>query len=144
MTTMETGVALGIGTILPRLVVTFTRETLVRYAGAGGDFNPIHYSSHAATELGLPDVVAHGMLTMGTALRVVTEWADPEAVVQSYSARFTRPMVVPDDGVGSVLEVTGVVSDLSDDVLTINVEAFCRGEKVLGAGRVVIDLGRPA
>lgn len=143
MTIIDAGVLPALGHALPPLAVRLTRETLVRYAGAGGDFNPIHYSDHAAASLGLPGVIAHGMLTMGTALRVVTGWAGPGAVVLSYSARFTRPVIVPDDGIGSLLEVTGVISDVEGSVLTVSVEVFCSGEKVLGAGRVVVDLGRP-
>ncbi|HBX82094.1 MAG TPA: dehydratase, partial [Propionibacteriaceae bacterium] len=70
------------GLELPSLTVTFTRTDLVRYAGASTDFNPIHHSDHAAAALGLPDVIAHGMLTMGTALRVVTDWCgDPARVL---------------------------------------------------------------
>ena len=81
-----------VGTVLPSITATFTRETLVRYAGASTDFNPIHYSDRAASELGLPGVIAHGMLTMGTALRVVTDWCGDPARVLSYYVRFTKPV----------------------------------------------------
>ena len=129
-----------VGTVLPPLTVRFTRETLVRYAGASGDFNPIHYSGHAATAVGLPDVIAHGMLTMGTALRLVTDWAGPQSAVLSYAARFTRPVAVPDDGVGATLDVSGTVTAITDAVVTVSIEVHCAGEKVLGAARAEVDL----
>ena len=129
-----------VGTTLPPLTVRFTRETLVRYAGASGDFNPIHYSGFAAAAVGLPEVIAHGMLTMGTALRVVTDWAGPRSAVVSYVARFTRPVAVPDDGIGATLDVTGTVTAVGDGVVTVSIEVHCGGEKVLGAARVEVDL----
>ena len=95
---------LEVGTALPPLTVRFTRERLVRYAGASTDFNPIHYSDHFAAQIGLPGVIAHGMLTMGTALRVVTDWVGDQGTVRSYFVRFTKPVVVPDDDAGA--EVT--------------------------------------
>ena len=73
-----------VGDALPPLTVRFTRERLVRYAGASTDFNPIHYSDHFATQVGLPGVIAHGMLTMGAALRVVTDWVGDPAAVTAY------------------------------------------------------------
>ena len=86
-----------VGTELPSLSVTLQRVNLVMYAGASGDFNPIHWNQRFAQAVGLPDVIAHGMLTMASAGRVVTDWVgDPGAVVE-YGVRFTRPVVVPDD-----------------------------------------------
>ena len=99
------------GMVLGSLTVRLTREQLVRYAGASGDFNPIHFSDHFATALGLPGVIAHGMLTMGMALRVVTDWAGDPARIMSYSARFTRPVVVPDDADGAEVTFTATVVD---------------------------------
>lgn len=130
--------ATEVGTVLPVLTARLTRETLVRYAAASGDLNPIHYSDHAATALGLPGVVAHGMLTMGTAVRVVTAWAGPELRLVSYGVRFTRPVPVPDDGVGAELRVTGTVTARDVGTLTVTLEATCAGEKVLGAATVVL------
>ena len=127
-----------VGTALPGLVVRLTRESLVRYAGASGDLNPIHYSDHAATALGLPGVVAHGMLTMAVAARAVTTWAGPEARLVSYGVRFTRPVPVPDDGVGAELHVSGTVTAADEETTTVTLEATCGGEKVLGAARVVL------
>ena len=90
------------------------RALLVRYAGASGDFNPIHYNERVAREVGLDGVIAHGMATMGLAASAVTDWAgDPGAVVD-YGVRFTRPVVVPDPGEVS-LDVTGRVGALTDD-----------------------------
>ena len=79
-----------VGQLLPGFTRILTRADLVRYAGASGDFNPIHWSDAAASELGLPNVIAHGMLTMGTALRVVTDWAGDPARLRSYYVRFTK------------------------------------------------------
>ena len=131
-----------VGTLLPPLTVRLTRESLVRYAGASGDFNPIHYSDHAATALGLPGVVAHGMLTMAVAARAVTGWAGPDTQLVSYGVRFTRPVPVPDDAVGAELHVGGTVTALDEETLTVTLEASCGGEKVLGGAKVVLAVGR--
>ena len=132
--------AVEVGTALPTLTARLTRETLVRYAGASGDFNPIHYSDHAATSLGLPGVIAHGMLTMGVAARLVTTWAGPDARLVSYGVRFTKPVPVPDDGVGAELQVSGTVTASDADTLTVTLDVTCDGEKVLGAARVVLGV----
>lgn len=131
-----------VGTELPELSVRFTRETLVRYAGASNDFNPIHYSERAATAIGLPGVVAHGLLTMGAALRVVTDWVGDPAKIVSYGVRFTNPIVVPDDAEGATMIVSGRVAAVDGDLLTIQLEAVCEETKVLGGAKVEVDLGR--
>ncbi len=132
-----------VGTELPPLVVPVTRETLVRYAGASGDFNPIHWNERFAREVGLPDVIAHGMFTMASALRVVTDWAgDPGAVVQ-YGVRFTKPVVVPGDDKGAEIEVAAkVAAKLDDEARTVRVDltVTSAGQKVLGASRAVVKL----
>ncbi len=93
-----------VGTELPAQTFPVTRATLVRYAGASGDFNPIHWNEKFAKEVGLPDVIAHGMFTMAEAIRVVTDWTgDPGAVVE-YGVRFTKPVVVPNDDQGALIE----------------------------------------
>ena len=103
------------GDELPPLEVTLTRQDLVRYAGASGDFNPIHWNERFAAEVGLPDVIAHGMLTMALSGRLVADWTgDPGAIVD-HSVRFTRPVVVPDDGTGAVVELSGKVSAINED-----------------------------
>ena len=121
------------GLELPPLALTFTRTDLVRYAGASGDFNPIHHSDHAARAIGLDGVLAHGMLTMGRALRVVTDWAGDPARVVSYAVRFTKPVPVPDDGVGTVVTVNGRVTQVEGGVATVAIEALLGETKVLGS-----------
>ena len=128
------------GQVLPGFSRTFTRADLVRYAGASGDFNPIHWSDAAAASLGLPDVIAHGMLTMGTALRVVTDWTGDPGRVRSYYVRFTRPVVVPADH-GTVVTFGGTVTKVVDGVATVSIEVVCEGAKVLGAAVAEVRLG---
>jgi acyl dehydratase len=128
------------GQVLPGFSRTLTRADLVRYAGASGDFNPIHWSDGAAAALGLPDVIAHGMLTMGTALRVVTDWAGDPGRVRSYYVRFTKPVVVPADG-GTEVRFGGTVTKVADGVATVSIEATCDEVKVLGAAVAEVILG---
>ena len=130
-----------VGQTLPPLTVRFTRATLVRYAGASGDFNPIHFSDHFATELGLPGVIAHGMLTMGSALRVVTDWIGDPARIRSYSVRFSSPVAVPDKADGVEVSYSATVTAVESNVVSIAIEAICDGKKVLGAARAEVDLG---
>ncbi|MFG1841224.1 MaoC family dehydratase [Micromonospora sp. DT228] len=120
-----------------------TRADLVRYAGASGDFNPIHWSDRFATNVGLPGVIAHGMFTMALVGRAITEWAgSPDAVVE-YGVRFTRPVVVPDDDLGAEIEVTARVREVTEDGLTrLDVTATCGGEKVLSQARATIRTTR--
>lgn len=131
-------VAMTTGAVLPPVSVRLTRESLVRYAGASGDFNPIHYSDRAASDLGLPGVLAHGMLTMGSALKVVTDWVGDPAAIMRYSVRFTKPVVVPDDGIGAELLVSGTILSVDQGVATIGLEATCNGERVLGQAKVEV------
>src|SRR4051794_9570293 len=113
---------IGLGDELPAASYPIRRLDLVRYAGASGDFNVIHWNQRIATSVGLPDVIAHGMLTMATAARLVTDWAgDPGAVVE-YGVRFTKPVVVPDDDRGALLEVAGVVSARDEQARTVRVD----------------------
>jgi acyl dehydratase len=132
---------IAVGSELPALIVRFTRATLVRYAGASGDFNPIHYSDHFAVKVGLPGVTAHGMLTMGTALRVVTDWVRDPARVTSYFVRFSNPVVVPDDEHGVEVTFTARVAAVESDRVSIAIEATSGGQKVLGAARAEVNLG---
>ena len=131
---------LDVGTELPPLTVRFTRADLVRYAGASTDFNPIHYSDRFAAQVGLPGVVAHGMLTMGAGLRLVTDWIGDPALVRSYFVRFTKPVVVPDDDLGAEVVFSGRVSAVDDKLVTVAVDAVCDEQKVLGAARAVVEL----
>ncbi|MBF9131427.1 MaoC family dehydratase [Plantactinospora sp. S1510] len=116
-----------------------TRADLVRYAGASGDFNPIHWSDRIATKVGLPGVIAHGMFTMALVGRAVTEWAGSADAVVEYGVRFTRPVLVPDDDEGTEIEVTAVARDAGEPGLTrLDLTATCQGEKVLAQARAVI------
>ncbi|MEU6664662.1 MaoC family dehydratase [Streptomyces sp. NPDC046727] len=130
-----------VGTELPAQSFPVTRDTLVRYAGASGDFNPIHWNEKFAKEVGLPDVIAHGMFTMAEAIRVVTDWTgDPGAVVE-YGVRFTKPVVVPNDGQGALIEVSGkVAAKLDDNTVRVDLTAMSAGQKVLGMSRAVVRL----
>jgi acyl dehydratase len=133
------------GDELPPLSLRVTRADLVRYAGASGDFNPIHWSHRVATGVGLPGVIAHGMLTMALAGRLVTQWAggDPSAV-RSYGVRFTRPVVVPDDDEGALLELSGKVSDVVDEpdgrIARVAITATFDGKTVLGRATAEVRL----
>lgn len=130
-----------VGAQLPARSFPLNRATLVQYAGASGDFNPIHWNESFARSVGLPDVIGHGMFTMAEAIRVVTDWlGDPGAVVE-YGVRFTKPVVVPNDGTGAVIEVTGkVAAKLDDRRVRVDLVATSGGEKVLGMSRAVVQL----
>ena len=130
-----------VGTELPAQVFPVTRATLVRYAGASGDFNPIHWNEAFALSVGLPDVIGHGMFTMAEAIRVVTDWVgDPGAVVE-YGVRFTKPVVVPNDGTGAEIAVSAkVAAKLDDRRVRVDLLATSAGEKVLGMSRAVVQL----
>ena len=130
-----------VGTELPALTVRLQRVNLVMYAGASGDFNPIHWNQRFAQAVGLPDVIAHGMLTMASAGRVVTDWVgDPGAVVE-YGVRFTRPVVVPDDDRGATLEITATVAEKRDDnVVRVDITAKFDDATVLGKAQAVVRL----
>ncbi|WP_010535160.1 MaoC/PaaZ C-terminal domain-containing protein [Brachybacterium squillarum] len=137
--------ALTVGQELARREHRLSRDTLVRYAGASGDFNPIHYNDAVATAAGLPGVIAHGMLTMGTAITgLLEEIADP-GLLRSYSTRFTNPIEVPPTG-EAVLEVVAVVGQIDEDARTARVDltATVEGTAVLGRARAVIALPEQA
>ncbi|MGI5338663.1 MaoC family dehydratase [Streptomyces sp. CA-181903] len=132
-----------VGTELPAREFPVNRATLVRYAGASGDFNPIHWNERFAKEVGLPDVIAHGMFTMAEAVRVVTDWAGDPGAVAEYGVRFTKPVVVPDDDEGAVIEVSGkVAAKLDGEARTVRVDLLVRsaGQRVLGMPRAVVRL----
>ncbi|MEU0087876.1 MaoC family dehydratase [Streptomyces sp. NPDC006274] len=131
----------AVGTELPAQSFPVTRATLVQYAGASGDFNPIHWNEKFATEVGLPDVIAHGMFTMAEAARVVTDWVgDPGAVVE-YGVRFTRPVVVPNDDKGALIEVSAkVAAKLDGNRVRVDLVVTSDGQKVLGMSRAVVQL----
>ncbi|WP_425830618.1 MaoC family dehydratase [Streptomyces fractus] len=130
-----------VGTELPAQSFPVTRATLVQYAGASGDFNPIHWNEKFAVEVGLPDVIAHGMFTMAEAVRVVTDWTGDPAAVVEYGVRFTKPVVVPNDDKGAEIEVSGkVAAKLDDNRVRVDLTAMSAGQKVLGMSRAVVQL----
>ncbi|GAA2786281.1 MaoC family dehydratase [Streptomyces showdoensis] len=130
-----------VGTELPAQSFPVTRATLVQYAGASGDFNPIHWNEKFAREVGLPDVIAHGMFTMAEAIRVVTDWTGDPAAVVEYGVRFTKPVVVPNDDEGAVIEVSAkVAAKLDDQQVRVDLVATSAGQKVLGMSRAVVKL----
>lgn len=130
---------MDVGFELPPLTVTFTRADLVRYAGASGDFNIIHWNERTALSVGLPGVIAHGMLTMGHAIRVVTNWIGDPSKVVDYQVRFTRPVVVPDDDTGVDVTFTGKITAVHDDgTVVVALGATCDGTTVLAKASATV------
>ena len=129
------------GTELPERTFRVTRADLVRYAGASGDFNPIHWNERVATEVGLPGVIAHGMFTMALASRVVTGWAGDPGALEDYQVRFGRPVLVPDDDAGAEVTVRGAVGAVLDDGrFRVDLTVTSAGEKVLSLARAIVRL----
>jgi acyl dehydratase len=127
------------GDELPPLTVHVTRKDLVRYAGASLDFNPIHWNEKFAKDVGLPDVIAHGMLTMAFAGRVVTQWVGDPGKILEYGVRFTRPVVVPNDDKGAVVELSGKVREVNDDgTVRVDITAKFDGKTVLGKAQALL------
>jgi acyl dehydratase len=130
-----------VGAELPARDFPLQRANLVRYAGASGDFNPIHWNQRIATSVGLPDVIAHGMLTMATAGRVVTDWVGDPGRVVSYGVRFSAPVVVPDDDQGATITVSGTVEEKNEDgTVVVGLTATVDGNKVLMGAKAVVRL----
>ena len=118
-----------------------TRADLVRYAGASGDFNPIHWNQRIARSVGLPDVIAHGMLTMALAGRFLAEWAGDPGAVTEFGVRFSSPVTVPDDDKGAVVEIAGVVTGkLDGNQVAVDLTARSGDAKVLTRARAVVRL----
>ena len=133
---------LDVGDSIGSRTVEVDRARLVRYAGASGDFNPIHWNDRVATEVGLPGVIAHGMFTMAAAACLVSDWAgDPGAIVD-YRTRFSRPVAVPDPG-AAVVEVTGAVGAVDTDSGTVRIDLTVTvdGIRVLAKTQAVVRLG---
>jgi acyl dehydratase len=129
------------GAELPEQVFRVTRADLVRYAGASGDFNPIHWNDRVATSVGLPGVIAHGMFTMALAGRAVTQWAGNPGALEEYQVRFGRPVVVPDDDDGAEVTVRGKVGALLEDGrVRVDLTVTTGGEKVLSLARATVRL----
>ncbi|WP_020520497.1 MaoC family dehydratase [Catelliglobosispora koreensis] len=129
---------LSVGEVLPEQVFRITRADLVRYAGASGDFNPIHWNERFALSVGLPGVIAHGMFTMALAGQAVAAWAGGGDKVLDFGVRFTRPVLVPDDDEGASLVFTGLVKSAEDGFATVDITATCNGEKILAQAKAKI------
>jgi acyl dehydratase len=132
---------LAVGDVVAEAIFPLTRDSLVRYAGASGDFNPIHYRDDVAASVGLPGVLAHGMLTMGIAVQPVVEWAGDPARVVDYQVRFTRPVVVDADS-GAEVAVTAKIGQLDAETSTarIDLTATFDGATVLGKAQALVSL----
>ncbi len=129
------------GTQIPAVSYPVTRLSLIKYCGASGDFNVIHWNERIARAVGLPDVIAHGMFTMAQAGRLVTDWAGPAAVVTEFGVRFSSMVVVPDTDTGAFIEVSGQVEEkLEGNRVAIALTARAAGTKVLTRARAVVRL----
>lgn len=135
---------LAVGTDIGSRSIEVSRADLVKYAGASGDFNPIHWNDRFAREVELPGVIAHGMFTMGAAVQLVTDWIGDPAAIVSYGTRFTKPVPVADldGGPGAVVEVAGVVGALDADASTarIDLTVTLDGQKVLVKAQATVRL----
>jgi acyl dehydratase len=134
-------VSLQVGDVIGSKTVTFTRDSLVRYAGASGDFNPIHYSDDFARSVGIDGVLAHGMLTMGAGVQVAVDWVGESGKIIDYGVRFTKPVFV-DATLGAEVTFTGKVGsiDLENNSVRIDLTAMCNETAVLGKAQAVIQL----
>jgi acyl dehydratase len=129
------------GTELPPASYQVTRLSLVKYCGASGDFNVIHWNERIARSVGLPNVIAHGMFTMAQAGRYVTDWAGDAGALLEFGVRFSAPVVVPDDDTGATIEVTGTVQEKLDGNRVVLALTARSGEaKVLTRARAVVRL----
>ncbi|GAB3602831.1 MaoC/PaaZ C-terminal domain-containing protein [Microbacterium aureliae] len=126
---------LNVGDVVAERTVHLTRESLVRYAGASGDFNPIHYRDDVAAEVGLPGVLAHGMLTMGLAVETIVPWLGDSGRILDYGVRFTRPVVV-DPASGAHVTVTAKVGAIDDEAIRIDLTVAHGDTTVLGKAQV--------
>ena len=131
--------ALTVGDVVAEREFALTRDSLVRYAGASGDFNPIHYRDDVAHAVGLPGVLAHGMLTMGLAVQPVVDWLGDPGKVLDYQVKFTRPVVVDPD-LGAVVTVIAKVGVVVDDGARIDLTVTYAGQTVLGKAQVRVAL----
>jgi len=130
-----------VGTELPGQSFPVRRADLVRYAGASGDFNVIHWNERIARSVGLPDVIAHGMFTLALAARAVTDWVGDPGAVLEYGSRFTRPVPVPDDDTGALVDVAAAVAaKLDDRRVRVDLTVTSAGQKVLGRAQAVVQL----
>jgi acyl dehydratase len=132
---------LEVGQVVAERDFPITRDSLVRYAGASGDFNPIHYRDDIAKQVGLPGVLAHGMLTMGLSIQPVISWLRGQGQVVDYSVRFTKPIVVPPQGEALVRVVATVASlDAENSKVRIDLTTTFEGNTVLGKAQSWVKL----
>lgn len=132
----------AVGTELPPMQIGVQRLNLVMYAGASGDFNVIHWNERVARAVGLPDVIAHGMFTMAQAARLLTAWTGDPGSVLEFGVRFSRPVVVPDDDRGALLEISGVVEEkLDGNRVKVALSARAGDGQVLSGATAVVVLG---
>ena len=134
-----TAVGIAVGEIVAERTVHLTRESLVRYAGASGDFNPIHYRDDVAASVGLPGVLAHGMLTMGLAVQAIVPWLGDSGRILDYGVRFTRPVVV-DPETGAELRIVAKVGAVQDEAARIDLTVTHGETTVLGKAQVRVRL----
>ena len=133
--------SLEVGQIIGTTEFLLTRDSLVRYAGASGDFNPIHYRDDFAQSVGLDGVLAHGMLTMGVAVQVVSDWVVDPGKIVDYGVRFTKPVFV-DAAEGAVVVVTGKVGNINVETneVRIDLSVVFNETSVLGKAQAVVRL----
>jgi acyl dehydratase len=130
-----------VGISLPTVTYPVTRLSLIKYCGASGDFNVIHWNERIARSVGLPNVIAHGMFTMAQAGRYVTDWAGDAGALVEFGVRFSAPVVVPDDEAGATIEVSGTIEDkLDGNRVVLGLTARSGEEKVLTRARAVVRL----
>ena len=130
-----------VGAELPVVSYPVNRLSLVKYCGASGDFNVIHWNERIARSVGLPNVIAHGMFTMAQAGRYVTDWAGDAGALVEFGVRFSAMVVVPDDDAGATIEVGGTVEDkLDGNLVAVALTARSGGAKVLTRARAVVRL----
>ncbi|MGO9218472.1 MAG: MaoC family dehydratase [Streptosporangiaceae bacterium] len=130
-----------VGAELPLASYPVARLDLVKYCGASGDFNVIHWNERSAKAVGLPNVIAHGMFTMAQAARYVTDWAGDPGAMTEFGVRFSAPVVVPDDDSLVTIDVTGTVEEkLDDNRVAVALTARSGGDKVLTRSRAVVRL----
>lgn len=132
---------LTVGQEIDSITFSFTRDSLVKYAGASGDFNPIHYRDDFAKSVGLDGVLAHGMLTMGAAVQVAVNWIGDAGKVIDYGVRFTKPVYVPADEKADVI-VSGKIGviDLENETVRIDITAIANEVAVLGKAQAIVKL----
>lgn len=131
---------LQVGQVVAEKTYRVNRDSLVRYAGASGDFNPIHYRDDIALSVGLPGVLAHGMLTMGLSVQPVVEWIKDSARIVDYGVRFTKPVVVPPNSPAVVLVVATIAAlDQQSNKARVDLTATCAEQTVLGKAQVWVQ-----